>query len=212
MKEVVTYYRPGVERSDIRSTLGLRAGEYLVVSAHREENVDQPELLRALLVTLDRLAATYRLPVIVSTHPRTRGRLEDLRRDEAAAPLDERVRFCRPFGFFDYVALQRDARCVVSDSGTITEESSLLGFPAVTIRAAHERPEGMDHGVLVSSILHPDRVLAAVELMTTPNRRRPRVVPDDDVDDVSRRILHIIMSYVDNVRRTVWYERSPLLS
>jgi len=212
MKEVVTYYRPGVERSDILSTLGLRAGEYLAVSAHREENVDQPELLRALLVTLDRLAARYRLPVIVSTHPRTRGRLEELRRDGAEAPLDERVRFCRPFGFFDYVALQRDARCVVSDSGTITEESSLLGFPAVTIRAAHERPEGMDHGVLVSSILHPDRVLAAVELMTTPNRRRPRVVPDYDVDDVSRRVLHIIMSYVDNVRRTVWYERSPLLS
>jgi len=212
MKEVVTYYRPGIERSDILSKLGLRAGEYLVVSAHREENVDQPELLRALLVTLDRLAVTYDLPVIVSTHPRTRGRLEDLRRGGAAVPLDERVRFCKPFGLFDYVALQRAARCVVSDSGTITEESSLLGFPAVMIRAAHERPEGMDHGVLVSSVLHPDRVLAAVELMTTPDRSHPRVLPDYDVDDVSRRVLHIIMSYVDNVCRTVWYKPPPLLS
>ncbi|ONH30682.1 non-hydrolyzing UDP-N-acetylglucosamine 2-epimerase [Pseudofrankia asymbiotica] len=212
MKEVLTYYRPGIDRSDILSSLGLRAGEYLVVSAHREENVDQPELLRALLVTLDRLAVTHQVPIIVSTHPRTRDRLAELRRDGAAVTLDERVRFCKPFGLFDYVALQRDARCVVSDSGTITEESSLLGFPAVMIRAAHERPEGMDHGVLVSSVLHPDRVLAAVELMTTPNRSHPRVVTDYDVGDVSRRVLHIIMSYVDNVRRTVWRERPPLLS
>ncbi|OHV40062.1 MULTISPECIES: UDP-N-acetyl glucosamine 2-epimerase [Pseudofrankia] len=212
MNEVLTYYRPGIDRSDILSVLGLRAGEYMVVSAHREENVDQPELLRALLVTLDRLAVTYQVPVIVTTHPRTRDRLEELRRDGAAVALDERVRFCKPFGLFDYVALQRDARCVVSDSGTITEESSLLGFPAVMIRAAHERPEGMDHGVLVSSVLHPDRVLAAVELMTTPNRSHPRIVTDYDVDDVSRRVLHIIMSYVDNVRRTVWYERPGILS
>jgi UDP-N-acetylglucosamine 2-epimerase (non-hydrolysing) len=211
MKEVLTYYRAGIERSDILAELGLRAGEYLVVSAHREENVDQPELLRALLVTLDRLAATYRVPVIVTTHPRTRDRL-DCHRDGTAPTLDDRVRLCKPFGLFDYIALQRDARCVVSDSGTITEESSLLGFPAVTIRASHERPEGMDHGVLVSSILHPDRVLAAVELMTTPGRPHPRVVTDYDVDDVARRVLHIILSYVDNVRRTVWYERTPLLS
>jgi len=212
MKEVLTYYRPGIESSAILSELGLRRGEYLVVSAHREENVDQPELLHALLRTLDRLAVTYQVPVIVTTHPRTRDRLEDLRRHGAAVTLDERVRFCKPFGLFDYISLQRDARCVVSDSGTITEESSLLGFPAVMIRAAHERPEGMDHGVLVSSILHPDRVLAAVELMTTPGRPHPRAVADYDVDDVSRRVLHIILSYVDNVRRTVWYERPELLT
>lgn len=209
MKEVLTYYRPGIESSDILSTLGLRAGEYLLVSAHREENVDQPELLRALLVTLDRLATTYRVPVIVTTHPRTRDRLDGLPRDGHSVPLDERVRFCKPFGLFDYIALQRAARCVISDSGTITEESSLLGFPAVMIRASHERPEGMDHGVLVSSILKPDRVLAAVRLMTTTGRPAPRVVADYDTDDVSRRVLHVIMSYVDQVRRAVWCEQLP---
>jgi UDP-N-acetylglucosamine 2-epimerase len=207
MREVIEHYRSGIEASDVLQRLDLGVGRYFVVSSHREENVDAPERLAQVFGVLNALAERYAEPVIVSTHPRTRKRAEAS--GLHAHPL---VQFHKPFGFLDYIRLQMQAHAVVSDSGTITEESSLLGFPAVTIRAAHERPEGMDHGVLVSSILHPDRVLAAVELMTTPNRRRPRVVPDDDVDDVSRRILHIIMSYVDNVRRTVWYERSPLLS
>lgn len=209
MQEVLSYYRPAIDSSKALADLGLDPGGYVLVSAHREENVDQSTLLRALLATLDRLAAAYRVPVIVSTHPRTRDRMEILHRKEGAVALDNRVRFCKPFGFFDYVALQRHALCVVSDSGTITEESALLGMPAVMIREAHERPEGMDHGVLVSSILHPDRVLAAVQVMTSPGRARPRVVRDYDVDDVSRRVLHIILSYVDQVNRTVWHQPLP---
>lgn len=207
MKEILTHYAPEVEASAVLANLGLRRQGYLLVSAHREENVDQPDLLRALLASLNLLAAKCQVPIIVSTHPRTRDRLDHLRQESPSLTLDERITFCKAFGFFDYIALQRDAMCVVSDSGTITEEASLLGIPAVMIREAHERPEGMDRGVLVSSILEPDRVLAAVKLMTTPGRARPGVVSDYDVEDVSRRVLHVILSYTDYVRRTIWYQR-----
>jgi UDP-N-acetylglucosamine 2-epimerase (non-hydrolysing) len=207
VKEVLTHYAPLIDSSSILATLGVQAGRYLVVSAHREENVDRPEALAALLDALNRLAARYRLPVIVSTHPRTRERLAALRRSGTSALIDERVRFCRPFGFCDYIALQRAALCVLSDSAALTEEASLIGFPAVLIRESHERPEGMDRGVLISSVLRPDRIVDAVELMVrgAESDRRPRVVPDYDVDDVSRRVLHIIVSYIDHIRRTVWY-------
>jgi UDP-N-acetylglucosamine 2-epimerase (non-hydrolysing) len=145
--------------------------------------------------------------VIVSTHPRTRYRLAALRRSGRAPLIDDRVRFCRPFGFPDYVALQRAALCVLSDSATLTEEASLVGFPAVLVREAHERPEGMDRGVLVSSVLRADRILDAVELIVreAESDRRPRIVADYAADDVSRRVVHIVVSYVDHVRRTVWY-------
>ncbi|WP_462186971.1 MULTISPECIES: non-hydrolyzing UDP-N-acetylglucosamine 2-epimerase [unclassified Frankia] len=207
VKEVLTHYAPLIDTSSVLATLGVQVGRYLLVSAHREENVDRPETLSALLDTLNRLVARYRLPVIVSTHPRTRERLSALRRSGHFPLIDERVRFCRPFGFCDYLALQRSALCVLSDSATLTEEASLVGFPAVLIREAHERPEGMDRGVGVSSVLRPDRILDAVELVVreAESDRRPRVVADYDVDDVSRRVLHIIVSYVDHIRRTVWY-------
>jgi UDP-N-acetylglucosamine 2-epimerase (non-hydrolysing) len=237
MKEVLTHHWPRIEASTVLDTLGLERRRFLLVSAHREENVDRPELLRALLDTLTQLAERYDRPVVVSTHPRTRARLDELSPAGArpgGAPetgVDPRVRFLRPFGLADYVALQRAAFCVVSDSGTLTEEASLLGFPAVMIREAHERPEGFDHGVLVSSVLRADRVLAAVRAVAEPagraadradgegdraaaaplagGGRARRLPPDYDVDDVSTRVLRIILSYVDQVNRTVWY-RSPL--
>lgn len=203
MKEVLDHYRPGIEKSDILARLALRKGEYFVVSAHREENVDAPENLRELLATLNALAETYGYPVIVSLHPRTRNRLERL--DGEKSNLHPLVQFSRPFGFFDYIALQASAKCALSDSGTITEESSLLGFPAVTLRQAHERPEGMDVGTLVMCGLRRERVLQAVEIVTAQHAEgRMEPVEDYDGGVVSKKVLRIILSYVDYINRTVW--------
>ena len=200
MREVLEYYRPRIDASDVLARLGLEPGMYFLVSAHREENVDSPQNLEDLLDTLDALAATYDLPVIVSVHPRTRNRLEALKRAES----DPRIRFLKPFGFSDYIRLQEGAACVVSDSGTVTEESALLGFPAVTIRNAHERPEGMDAGILIMAGLRQERVLDAIRVMTRAGRRPPRPVADYEAADVSEQVLRVVHSYVDYVRRTVW--------
>ncbi|HEX6739038.1 MAG TPA: UDP-N-acetylglucosamine 2-epimerase (non-hydrolyzing) [Vicinamibacteria bacterium] len=209
LKEVLGHYRRKVDASDVRKRLGLVAGEYFVVSAHREENVDSLSNLSDLLASLRALVEVFGHRVIVSTHPRTRQRLEVLAA-EGAHPEDPRIEFLKPFGFCDYIRLQRDAACVLSDSGTLTEESSLLGFPAVTIRQAHERPEGMDEGTLVMSGLGPERVLQAVTLVQEQSRAgfRPRPVPDYDVDNVSQKVVRIIVSYVDYVNRTVWGQPS----
>jgi len=208
IKEVFAHYRDTIERSDVLQRLGLEPGRYLLVSAHREENVDQPATLDLLLDSLALLAAEYDVPVVVSTHPRTRERIAA--RPDGASGADERIRFLRPFGYPDYVALQRSALCVVSDSGTLTEEASLLGFPAVMIRDAHERPEGMDAGVLIATGLSPARVLHAVRTVVAQfaDDPRPRVVRDYDVDDVARRVTRIVLSYIDYVRRTVWSQPS----
>jgi len=150
------------------------------------------------------IAHRYGRPVVVSTHPRTRKRLEgaaaDLQRDLAGAD----IRFLRPFGFPDFVKLESESLCVVSDSGTLTEESSLLGFPAVMIRDAHERPEGADQGVLIFAGVHPPRVLQAIDAMTAPGNGQRRPVPDYEVDGVSGTVVRVILSYVDYVNRTVW--------
>jgi UDP-N-acetylglucosamine 2-epimerase len=204
MKEVLNHYRPRIEKSDVLSRLGLEPGRYFMVSAHREENVDSEERLSWLLESLSGLRAKFGLRMIVSTHPRTRQRLEALAR-RADRQVPEDLDFLKPFGFCDYVKLQTDAFCVVSDSGTLTEESSILGFPAVMIREAHERPEGMDAGVLVMSGLGRERVLQSVEMVTS-HRRGPRSVPDYDVDDVSSKVVRIILSYVDYINRTVWFK------
>lgn len=206
--EVYATHRDAVEASDVLDRLGLTAGDFLLVSAHREENVDEPATLRALLDCLLALADAHDVPVVVSTHPRTRERLDRLDHDALSAGD---VRFMRPFGYFDYVRLQSAARCVVSDSGTLTEESALLGFPAVMIRQAHERPEGMDAGVLVATALVPYRVVHAVETVVAQVAEHGRVagVPDYEVADVSRRVSRIVLSYIDYVRRTVYHERDP---
>ncbi len=206
MEEVLDYYRPGIESSKIVEELGLTDRGYFVVSTHREENVDSPELLSTLLRTLDTLVERYQLPIIVSVHPRTRKRLAALGRE-----LDESgtgpIRASKPFGFLDYVKLQTRAFCVLSDSGTITEESSLLNFPAVNLRQAHERPEGMDVGTLVMSGVEPDRVMQAVDLVTSQhdeNRRVMRVVDDYEGGSVSKKMVRVILSYTDYINRTVW--------
>jgi len=202
MKEVLDHYQPGIEASEVLVRLGLKAGEYFVVSAHREENVDDDKNFADLLGSLDAIAKKYDRPIIFSTHPRTRKRLEE-RGDAGLNPL---IRFLKPLGFFEYVKLQMHAICVVSDSGTITEESSILNFPAVTIRQSHERPEGMDEGTLIMCGLQADMVVAAIEVAVRQHaaQRQFRLVPDYDTNNVSKKVLRIILSYTDYVNRTVW--------
>ncbi len=206
MKEVLHYYQAGIQKSDVLQRLNLERRDYFVVSAHREENVDSPPQLKALLNTLNGLAETHDMPVIVSVHPRTRLRMKALEQ-EAAIALHPKVHCSKPFGFFDYVMLQSNAACVLSDSGTLTEESSILNFPAVMLRNAHERPEGMDEGTLVMSGLSRDKVLPAVQLVVqqfSDQQRVFKLVNDYDADQVSKKVVRIIFSYVAYIDRTVW--------
>jgi UDP-N-acetyl-L-fucosamine synthase len=203
MREVLDHYMPSIETSDVLQRMELEPGRFFVVSAHREENVDTPENLKDMVVMLNALAEQYDVPVIVSTHPRTRKRLDELE----SGGSDPRIQFLKPFGFCDYVRLQMEALCVISDSGTITEEASLLNLPAVTIRYTHERPEGMDVGTLVMTGLKKERVLDAVRVVTEQHekgRRVMRPVADYEAGPVSKQILRIVLSYTDYVNRTVW--------
>ena len=203
MQEVLEYYMPKIASSDVLHRLNLQPQRYFLLSAHREENVDSPENLQELLNTLQALVKQHEMPIIVSTHPRTRQRLEKLGVDG----LDPSILFLRPFGFFDYVKLQMEAFCILSDSGTITEEASLLNLPAVTIRNAHERPEGMDEGTLIMSGLKAERVLDAVRIATqqyNKTEKTIKIVADYEGGMVSHKVLRIVLSYVDYVNRVVW--------
>jgi len=204
MREVLQHYMPKIERSGVLKELAVTPNGYFLVSAHREENVDMQENLLALLDSIKAVGETHRLPVIVSTHPRTRKRLEELGQVDAG-PY---VRFLKPLGFLDYVKLQMNARCVVSDSGTITEESSIAGFPAITIRNTHERPEGMDEGTLVMSGLRSENVLKSIEVVLAHHgegKRAFRAVPEYEPDNVSKKVVRIILSYVGYVNRYTWH-------
>lgn len=207
MREVLTYYRPEIEASSILKRLGLKAGGYFVVSAHREENIEPLDTFERLVTVLNMIARKFDLPVIVSTHPRTRNRIS-----ERGASFHERVCLIPPLGFHDYVRLQMSARAVLSDSGTITEESSILGFPALNIREAHERPEGMEEAVVMMVGLSSERVLqglAVLELEADGLRSSPiHPVADYGATDVSDKVVRIIHSYTDYVNRTVWQKRA----
>lgn len=208
MKEILNHYRPKIDASNVLSRLGLQKQQYFVVSAHREENVDSVENFEDLLDSLDGIAEEFGRRVIVSTHPRTRIKLEAMGRGRSSA----RIEFLKPLGFVDYVKLQLNAFCVVSDSGTITEESSILNFPAIMIRQAHERPEGMDEGVLVMSGLRREPVVNAIRMVTTQWNEAGasfRTVGDYDVTNVSIKVARIVTSYVDYVNRTVWRNPDP---
>lgn len=203
MHEVLDHYMPKIHQSDVLQRMGLEPNKFFIVSAHREENVDSPQNLLDLVETLNALVETYDCPVIVSTHPRTRKRLDAL----GLGGLDPKIQFVKPFGFCDYIKLQMESLCVLSDSGTITEESSLLNLPAITIRNAHERPEGMDVGTLIMSGLKKERVLDAVRIIIAQHDKTTRVmqpVQDYESGAVSKQVLRVVLSYVDYVNRTVW--------
>jgi UDP-N-acetylglucosamine 2-epimerase (non-hydrolysing) len=205
MPEVIDYYMSRIEQSSILETLGLMPNGYFLVSVHREENVDYLENFSDLMQTLNALADAYNLPVIVSTHPRTQLKLNT----HDLGNLNSHIRFLKPFGFFDYVKLQMNSLCILSDSGTITEEASLLNLAAVTIRNAHERPEGMDVGTLIMTGLNEDRVLDAVKIVIAdhdPKVRTMNVPEDYEGGLTSKKILRIVLSYTDYVNRTVWHK------
>lgn len=203
MREVLNVHEESIKSSDVLNRLNLKEKDYFLVSTHREENIDSDENFNALLDSLNALAEKYQKRIIVSTHPRTRKILEAVNKDH----LSDKIEFMKPLGFFDYNALQLNAYCVVSDSGTITEESSLLGFPAVTIRQAHERPEGMDEGTLIMCGLSKEHVIDSIEVVLAQHFDEGpgfRTVSDYDVTNVSKKVLRVIMSYTNYINRTVW--------
>lgn len=203
MHEVLNYYGPEIGRSNVLSRLDLIPKKYFLVSTHREENVDSDENLQSLILSLNQIAKKYEFPIIISTHPRTQKRLDKF----PNLNLDSKIKFCNPFGFFDYNKLQMEAYCVISDSGTITEESSLLGMPAIMIRNSHERPEGMDVGTLVMAGLTPERILDAIKIVTDQNfdnKSSFGKVADYEVFNVSKKILRIVYSYTNYINEMVW--------
>ncbi|KAA1425347.1 UDP-N-acetylglucosamine 2-epimerase (non-hydrolyzing) [Mumia zhuanghuii] len=192
MREVLNRYRAEIDASDVLARLGLDRDGYFMVSAHREENVDPPQRLGGLLDCLDAVAREWGLPVLVSTHPRTRARLT-----ESGRVSDERVRFVEPFGFLDYNSLQLGAACVLSDSGTVSEESAMLGFPAITLREAIERPEAIDAGTIVLTGLDPQRVVEAVALVRNDPQKATVTLPAEyEIADTSRRVVRFLLSTV----------------
>jgi UDP-N-acetylglucosamine 2-epimerase (non-hydrolysing) len=208
MREVIEHHRAGIDESDVLERLGLHRGRYFVVSTHREENVDTPDNLRRIFEILDAIAARYGDPLIVSTHPRTRKRIDAL--GLCAHPL---VQFHKPLGFLDYVRLQLDARATLSDSGTITEESSILNFPALNLREVNERPEGFEEGSVMMVGLNVERILQGLQILETQVRgieRSLRMVHDYESDNFSDKVLRIIISYTDFVNQRVWRQPHPM--
>ena len=202
MKEILNFYKKDIQASDVLRKLNLNKENYFIVSAHREENIDYEENINDFLDSLNAIAEKYNLPIIVSTHPRTRKRIDSLKNRE----INDHIKFLKPLGFFDYINLQLNSKCVISDSGTISEESSILEFPAIMIRAAHERPESMDEGTLIMSGLKKERILESISTVVIQNNEglKPKLISDYNVDNVSLKVARIILSYIDYINRTVW--------
>jgi UDP-N-acetylglucosamine 2-epimerase (non-hydrolysing) len=196
MKEVLANNKESIDKSDVLLRLGLKEKEYFVLSTHREENLDNETNFNNLIESIDAICEKYKYPIVFSIHPRTQKLI-----DSRNIKLHKLVIPMKPLGFADYNRLQKDAFCVISDSGTITEESSLLGFPAITVRQAHERPEGMDEGILIMTGLDKITVLDAIKVVTSGIMG---VVKDYDADKVAQKVVRIIMSYTGYINRTVW--------
>jgi UDP-N-acetyl-L-fucosamine synthase len=206
MFEVLSHYLPSISKSDILKRLELQKYNYFVVSAHREENINNESNFTALITSLNLIAEKYNHPVIVTTHPRTRKKI-----DEKEIKLHKNIQLLKPLGFNDYNALQMNAKAVLSDSGTISEESSILNFPALNIRQAHERPEAMEEASVMMVGLNPARILqglVALESQKRDDERTFRIVSDYSMPNVSEKVLRIILSYIDYIKRTVWSETS----
>jgi UDP-N-acetylglucosamine 2-epimerase (non-hydrolysing) len=203
MKEILDYYNSDINKSKVLLELKLKSNKYLLVSIHREENVDYSSNLTSLLESLNYIAEKYKFPVIVSTHPRTKDRISKLKTN---IKLNSLIQFLKPLGFFDYIKLQKSSFCVISDSGTITEESSILKFPAIMIRQAHERPEGMDEATVIMSGIDKNRIDESINVVTQQfkNGILPKIIDDYNVENVSQKVVKIILSYIDYVNRNVW--------
>jgi UDP-N-acetylglucosamine 2-epimerase (non-hydrolysing) len=200
--EVLSFYRPKIDLSDVLTHLKLKPGEYFLISCHREENIDNPVLFKQFAEILNGLAQQYNQPTILSAHPRTQKRIAEL-----ALPLDPRVSVLKPLGFFDYVKLQLNARIVLSDSGSISEEASILNIPALNIREAHERPEAMEEAPVMMVGLNPERIHQAIQLIEqngVSGENSLRMVSDYQMPNVSEKVVRILHSYTDYVNRTVW--------
>ena len=196
MKEVLANNKSKIDNSEVLKQLSLETKKYFVLSVHREENVDSEQNIKNLIESLEAICETYKLPIIFSVHPRTQKLIE-----KNNLKLPSLVKAMKPLGFADYIHLQQQAFCVISDSGTITEESSLLGFPAITVRQAHERPEGMDEGTLIMTGLDRQTILDSIKVVTS---QQMSVVKDYDVDGVAQKVIRIILSYTSYINRTVW--------
>ena len=208
MYEVLHYYLPKIQRSDVLNRLGLREQDFFVVSSHREENIDFPDQFAKLVSVLNAIAERYRKRIIVSTHPRTRAKIE-----ATGANLRSEVELLKPLGLCDYIQLQQHAKASLSDSGTISEESSILNFPALNIRNAHERPEGMEEAAVMMTGLELDRVMEGLRILESQPRgesRNMRMVSDYNVPNVSEKVVRIILSYTNYINRVVW--QKPLVS
>lgn len=205
IKEVIQHYKKEIESSDVLNTMDLKKRDYFVLSAHREENVDSSRNFPNLISAINRIAEVYNRRIIISTHPRTMKRINS----DSSIRFNSLVEIMKPLGYFDYIKLQENAFCVLSDSGTITEESSILNFPAVTIREAHERPEGMDVGTLIMSGLNPKRIVESINIVTSQFNEKNRVfeIADDyKVENVSKKVVRIIQSYTEYVNQKIWYK------
>ena len=205
MTEVLHANMKQILSSKVLEIEGLESKNYILMSIHREENVDSPGNFKDLLDSIDALADKYKFPIIISTHPRTKKKLIDI----GFKHINPMIKFSKPYGFHDYNKLQMNAFCVISDSGTIAEEGSILNLPAVTIRQAHERPEGMDETTVIMSGLRKNRVLQSVDIASRHHSISERVIKpvgDYQADNVSKKVLRIIVSYVDYVNRTVWHK------
>lgn len=196
MKEVLEKNKKSIDNSKVLSQLKLKEKKYFLLSAHREENLDNEKNFYELIDSINTICETYKYPIIFSVHPRTQKMI-----DSKNIKLHKLVQIMKPLGFADYIKLQQNAFCVISDSGTITEESSLLGFPAITVRQAHERPEGMDEGTLIMTGLKKETILDAIKVVIST---RMPIVKDYDADKVAQKVVRIILSYTDYINRTVW--------
>lgn len=207
MQEVLNYFHEEITSSKILEKLNLEDDKYFLISSHREENVDSKTNLESFLKLLESISREYDLPIIISTHPRTQRRLQEFN----LAINNERIKFLKPFGFYDYIKLQHSAFCILSDSGTITEEASLLNLPAITIRQTHERPEGMDEASIIMVDYHknPENILNTIKVIRAHHNTHSsqfNLIQDYNVNNVSKKILRIVLSYKEFVKRTVWHE------
>ncbi|MAT79491.1 MAG: UDP-N-acetylglucosamine 2-epimerase (non-hydrolyzing) [Flavobacteriales bacterium] len=200
MKEVLNFYQKSINKSTILKKHKLKNNNYFLVSIHREENLDNEINFNDLLSSLNDIASIFKKEILISTHPRTQKKINSLKN----ISFDPLIHFIKPLGFFDYINLQKNSLCTISDSGTITEESSILGFKAITIRQAHERPEGMDEGTLIMTGLKSKNIINALNILIEQKNEKIKIVEDYDVDNVSVKVLRIILSYTEYINNTVW--------